>query len=332
MGLFLITCSPDDMDELSVTPPVVEEKEDETTEPAEETWMTMEIPADPGAGMTWEFQEGPSDDFEYLAPAENKGNAFLSKWDDFYHNAWTGPGLTIWERDNSLVKDGLLQLPSNRASNGKNINAGCITSTNRVVYPVYVEVSAKVMNSTLSSGVWLLSPDDTQEIDILEAYGSSYSESAQKDHSWFAERIHISHHVFVRDPFLDYQPTDSGSWYNDGTVWREEFHRYGVYWRDPWHLEYYIDGALVRTVTGKDLIDPKHYTNTVDPGNTQSDTRSGLNKEMDIIIDVEDQDWRSEPASGLQADTYTPTDAELTNTEDHTFKVEWIRIYKPVSQ
>ncbi len=298
-------------------------------ESIEETWKTIPVPANAGSGKTWEFQENLSDNFEYNAPANDKGEIFLSKWDDFYHNEWTGPGLTVWDRGHSFVQDGKLQMPSTRVAGSDKINTGCITSKTRVIYPIYIEAKAKVMNSTLASDVWLLSPDDTQEIDIVEAYGGAYSESAGKEHTWYAERIHLSHHVFIREPFQDYQPTDDGSWYNDGTVWREDYHRYGVYWRDPWHLEYYIDGKLVRTVSGKEMIDPLYYTNSTNPGDSSNDTRTGLSKEMDIIINVEDQSWRSSPESGLKSDTYTPTDNELSNSEDHTFKVDWIRVFKP---
>jgi agarase len=275
-------------------------------------WGSIPVPADPGEGYVWELQESVSDDFNYEAPAEDKGDTFRVKWEDYYHNTWTGPGLTIWDRGHVFVTDGYLQITASRVPNTNKVYTGCVTSNVQVQYPIYVEASAKISNSTLSSDVWLLSPDDTQEIDILEAYGTSYSEGAGSDQTWFAKRIHISHHVFIRNPFQDYQPTDEGSWYYNGTLWREDFHRYGVYWRDPWHLEYYIDGQKVRTVSGESIIDPLNYT-----GGT------GLNKAMDVIIDAEDQNWRSD--QGI-----TPTDAELANTEDHTYKVDWIRFYKPV--
>ena len=73
-------------------------------------------------------------------------------------------------------------------------------------------------------------------------------------------------------------------------------------------LEYYVDGELVRTISGKDIIDPNNYT-----GGT------GLVKDMDIIINMEDQSWRA--VKGL-----SPTDEELKNVEDHTFLVDWIRV------
>ncbi|MFC2113028.1 T9SS type A sorting domain-containing protein [Bacteroidota bacterium] len=274
-------------------------------------WDGFPVPADPGEGKVWQLQS-LSDDFNYDAPADNKGAGFSERWTDSYHNAWTGPGLTIWNSEHSFVADGLLQLIASRVPGTNKVYTGIITSKERIIHPVYAEARAKISNSTLASDVWLLSPDDTQEIDIMEAYGAGYSAGTQENQTWFAERVHISHHVFIRSPFQDYQPTDAGSWYYDGTTWRNDYHRFGVYWRDPFHLEYYIDGNLVRTVSGAAIIDPNNYT-----GGT------GLSKAMDVIIDAEDQTWRSD--QGL-----TPTDEELSNTENNTYKVDWIRFYKPV--
>lgn len=42
---------------------------------------------------------------------------------------------------------------------------------------------------------------------------------------------------------------------------------------------------------------------------------------MDIIINAEDQSWRSDQ-------NITPTDNEFKDQEDHTFMVDWIRVYK----
>ncbi|MEM1012613.1 MAG: FG-GAP-like repeat-containing protein [Planctomycetota bacterium] len=274
-------------------------------------WDGIDVPADAGDGMKWVLQPETSDSFNYDAPANDKGTEFFSRWTDWYHNHWSGPGLTQWQRDHVKVEDGMLQFHAERAADGKRVELGCVSSKYRVRYPVYIEVEAKVPNSVLACAAWLLSPDDTQEIDFLEAYGSPTSE-AKGDQSWFAERIHVSHHVFIREPFQDYQPKDEGSWYYDGgKLWHENFHRYGVFWRDPWNLEYYIDGKLVRTVSGEDIIDPLGYTEG-----------GGLFKEMDIIIDMEDHDWRS--VKGL-----TPTDNELSQAENHVFQVKWIRTYKP---
>ncbi|SNR30933.1 agarase [Lutibacter agarilyticus] len=281
------------------------------SEGIEKEWDVYPIPANAGTGKTWELQDF-SDDFNYNAPADNKGTEFTNNWTDWYHNAWSGPGLTVWNRNHSMVENGTLKLIATRLDGTNKVSAGAISSNNRIKYPVYIETRAKIMNSVLANGAWLLSPDDTQEIDFMEAYGASFSNSANKDQTWYAERMHLSHHVFIRDPFQDYQPTDAGSWYKTGTtLWRDDFHNYGVYWIDPWNLEYYVDGVLVRTVSGENIIDPNNFTNG-----------TGLSKEMDILFTVEDQDWRSN--QGI-----TPTDDELSNLEDHTFTIDWIRIYKP---
>lgn len=292
-------------------------------------FRNIPVPVQLESGMEWEFQDF-SDDFEYEAPAGNLGPDFDANWYPRYHNSWLGPGRTEWDPNLPYVTNGMLHIPARKKPGTDKINIGIVTGRTRVQFPVYIETRAKIMNSVLSNAAWLLSPDDTQEIDFLEAYGASFSESANDDHSWFALRAHISHHVFIREPFTDWQPTDTGSWYTDNeTLWREEFHTYGVYWRDPWHLEYYIDGQLVRTVSGMNSIDPVFHTNSVNPGDSSNDTRTGLSKEMDIIIDAEDHTWRSDPQPGFPL--HTPTDNELANQDDNTFLVDWIRIFKPVS-
>ncbi|RPD99100.1 glycosyl hydrolase family protein [Aureibaculum marinum] len=275
-----------------------------------ETWITIPVPANPGNGMKWKFQANLSDNFEYEAPSDDKGDIFFDKWDDWYHNSWTGPAPTEWSRTHSEVTDGKLLIKASRPEGTSKTNTGIITSKKRVQYPVYIEARVKIMNSVLANGFWLLSPDDTQEIDIVEAYGSD-----RWTNEWFSpKRVHLSHHVFIRDPFQDWQPSDEGSFYTDGsTIWRDDFHRFGVYWKDPWNLEYYVDGKLVRTRSGMSEIDPLNYAEG-----------TGLHKEMDIIINAEDQTWRAE--QGL-----TPTDAELENVDNNTFKIDWIRVFKPVS-
>jgi len=196
-------------------------------------------------------------------------------------------------------------LDATRKPDTNEVYAGIISSKEQVRYPLYMEARVKISPMVLANNVWLLSPDDTKEIDVVEAYGSD-----RPGQEWFAERVHISHHVFIREPFQDYQPTDGGSWYHNGTTWRDDFHRFGTYWRDPWHLEYYIDGELVRTVSGEAIIDPLGYTNG-----------TGLSKAMDVILNVEDQNWRSD--QGI-----TPTDEELLDEEKRQYLVDWIRIYQ----
>jgi agarase len=284
-------------------------------------WDGIPVPANPGEGKEWELQEEVSDDFNYTFNPTSAVATIGGKWTNFYHNNWQGPKPTVWQRDHVYVEDGKFKVKASRGPvvtfnyNGKSYTMpasylGCATSTNRVVYPVYVETRVKIMKSVLASDVWMLSPDDTQEIDICEAYGGD-----RWTNEWFSnKRIHLSHHVFIRNPFQDWQPSDEGSFYTDGkTIWSDDYHRIGVYWIDPWNLEYYVDGKLVRKRSGKAQIDPKNFTN-----------EKGLHKPMDIIINTEDQTWRA--AQGL-----TPTDREMADAEANTFQVDWVRVYKPVA-
>jgi agarase len=303
-------------------------------------WNGIPVPVTLSNGDTWVLQSDVSDSFNYSAPAANKGTTFKEKWDDFYHNGWSGPGSTVWTRLHSGVDNGELKLTATRYQTSK-VNAGVIHSNKTVQYPVYIEAKIKIMNSVLANGAWLLSPDDTQEIDFMEGYGATYSESASSDLTWWAQRMHVSHHVFIRQPFADWQPNELSSgngnpapnptWItrNDGAgniVWKDTYHTYGVYWKDPWHVYHFIDGVQVTKREGKDQIDPLFYTNSVNQGDTNNDTRTGLSKAMDIIFSVEEQGWRAANNKSV-----VPTDNELSNTDDNTFKIDWIRIYKPSS-
>ncbi|MBU2912685.1 carbohydrate-binding protein [Reichenbachiella agariperforans] len=265
-------------------------------------WAGIAVPAQAGSGKEWQLQSNISDDFNYTMSEGNRPARFNDKWYPTYHNNWSGPGKTQWNSAQAWANGDQLAIQAVRVPGTDQVYCGIITNKTRIKYPVYFEISAKIMNQKLANAFWLLSPDDTQEIDAMEGYGGGAGQE------WFAHRMHVSHHVFIRNPFQDYQPKDEGSWVYNSQPWRAEYHRYGCYWRDPWHLEYYIDGQLVRTVSGQNIIDPNGYTNG-----------TGLNKEMDIIIDCENQtDWRPDP-----------TDAELAS--ENIFWVDWMRVYKPVN-
>ncbi|TKD65314.1 carbohydrate-binding protein [Flavobacterium sp. ASW18X] len=354
-------------------------------------WNNFPVPAYPGANKTWQLVPSASDDFNYQFNATNaKSNFGSGKWYNFYHYGWDGPGTTYWKYNHVSVNGtdlvfkasrwktanepqpiSVLPNKMNRPNDG--INAGCITSNSRVKYPVFVEAWVSVADIVLASDVWLLSPDDTQEIDIIECYGGN-----EQGNAFFSEFIHLSHHSFVRQPFTDYQPRDFDSWWSQNGVsdwgsyhWNNGNRRYvriGVHWISPTHFEYYIDGNLVRVLYDKAVATNRNGTwsytyptmtngqldfdaatgfqkmityatasnyslstlqaasnassvSIIDPYNYQNG--NGFTKEMDIIINVESQNWHVEA-------NRTPTDAQLNNPARNTMKVDWIRTYKPV--
>ncbi len=292
-------------------------------------WSKYEVPVHVSSDTVWQLQP-ISDEFNYRSSYTDLNQEFTKRWKDYYPAQWDGPGITSWKKEMVSVAEGYLRITASRPTDAlyeeltmpdktkesfQQTYTGCISSLSLVTYPVYVEACAKLSKSTLASDVWMLSPDDTQEIDIIEAYGGDRSETSATQSYW-ATRLHLSHHLFIRHPFADYQPLDDGTWYTDGkgTKWADDFHRVGVYWKSPTHLEYYVDGYLVRTVDGMDIIDPKGFS-----GGT------GLVKGLHIIINEEDQEWRT--VRGL-----SPTQEELSNQEDVTFFVDWIRVLKPLQK
>ncbi|QXP54528.1 T9SS type A sorting domain-containing protein [Cellulophaga sp. HaHa_2_95] len=354
-------------------------------------WDGVAVPANAGSGKEWQLQTDASDDFNYNFAPTNSVSDFgpgnQSKWYNKFHNQangqpnnWTGPGATEWRQDHVAVSGGNLNIWASRipgatktfeGSNKTPISrpetrAGCITSKTRVIYPVFVEGRIRVMNSSLASDIWLLSPDDTQEIDIIECYGGPGEDNRN---SFFSSKIHLSHHVFIRPPnFKDYQPADLNSWWKkDGvTQWGGRVVRIGVNWVSPTRLEYFVDGQMVRVldndavqtrlgdgtwqytypagVTGtgingalirengyqkmtvaSSLADAKNKSNisVIDPFNYLNNGRK-FTKEMDIIINVEDQSWQAEA-------NRSPNASEITNFQNNNLLVDWIRVYKPVS-
>ncbi len=340
-------------------------------------WSNYPIPADPGAGKKWVIQSNVSDDFNYTFNEEStKANFGDDKWYNFYHNAWDGPGTTYWQHNHVSVNgDNLVIRASRNTSTTKmgvpGINTGCITSNSKVIYPVFIEASISVSDITLASDIWLLSGDDTQEIDMIECYGGEDNNNA-----YYAQFIHLSHHSFIRDPFTDYQPKDAYSWWPKSGVtswgdycWNSGTRRYvriGMNWKSPFHFEYYIDGELERVVyqnafaskrdgtwyytyptmsndvlvfdaNGNQVV--KQYATsaqysfaTLEAASKASSVNAidayyfqygyGMHKEMDIIINMESQNWHVSAGR-------TPSDADLSDASKNKMLVDWIRVYKP---
>ncbi|SNR15503.1 T9SS type A sorting domain-containing protein [Tenacibaculum jejuense] len=357
------------------------------------------LPTRLGNINNWNLIENASDDFNYTFNPTNNNADFgpsgkPAKWNNFYHNSWDGPGATKWQRNHVAVSGGNLNIWASRRFfdaaktnpytktfefNGTNITrpetiSGCITSKTRVKYPVFVEAELKVANSTLATDIWLLSPDDKEEIDIIECYGGTGDDGRN---NFFSERVHLSHHVFRRPQnFADYQPSDWNSWYRQNGVskWGGRVVRIGVYWKAPRILEYYIDGDLVRVLdddaiasrlpdgtwqytypagtqngqliretTGQEagfqkmvvsstsnsfnqnnLNVAKNASNTsvIDPFNYLNNGQQ-FSREMDIIINVEDQSWQT-------AANRSPNNTEIQDFDNNLMLVDWIRVYKPV--
>ncbi len=294
-------------------------------------WTGIAIPATPPSGMVWELNP-ISDSFNYESTGSNRPTEFTSRWNDLYINNFSGPSNTSFHKDHSWTTNGYLNIHAALDSQFSIIYTGCISSKVQMTYPMYMEARVKQANCMLANNIWMISSDETEELDMLESYPNS-----QTGREWLDQRIHLSHHVFIRSPFTDYQPRDEeevfGTWYyeNDRTSWRGEWFDIGVYWVNPHHVEYYINGNKVRTIkknthnfigpdgnlsehtTDFDAIDKYGYT-----GGT------GLSKPQHIIINMEQQSWLS------NLNIY-PTSDELDDANGkNQFLIDWIRVYDAV--
>jgi len=294
-------------------------------------WNGIGVPTAAPNGMQWEEQP-ISDSFNYQSTNGNRPAEFTSRWNDSFINPWSGPSLTQWDRGHVQTNGSQLGIRASHDPNSESIFMGCLSSLETYQYPLFMEARVRLADCTLANNIWMLSSDSTEEIDMLETYPSSRPNS-----NWLDQRLHLSHHVFIRQPFQDYQPRDEegvfGTWYyeNGRADWRNQWVRMGVYWVDPWHLEYYIDGQLVRTIKSFEhsYLDPsgqlsEHTTsfNAIDKFDFTNGT--GLSKPMHIIINMEQQSWLTNLGT-------IPSQSELDDANgQNTFSVDWIRVYQAV--
>jgi hypothetical protein len=280
--------------------------------------------------MQWELQP-VSDSFNYQSTVGNRPAEFTSRWTDWFINSWSGPSLTQWDRGEVWTNGSELGIQAHHDPNSNSIFMGCMSSLEAFEYPLFLEARVRLADCTLANNLWMLSADSTEEIDIMETYPSSRPSS-----NWLDQRMHLSHHVFIRQPFQDYQPRDEegvfGTWYreNGRADWRNQWVRMGVNWVSPWHLEYYINGQLVRTIKSFEhsFLDPsgqleEHTTSfdAIDKFNFTNGT--GLSKPMHIIMNMEQQSWLTNLGT-------IPTESELDDANgQNTYFVDWIRVYKP---
>ncbi|MCL7765074.1 family 16 glycosylhydrolase [Polaribacter sp. Z014] len=259
----------------------------------------------PESNEYWEYLKDFSDEFNYVG----KNTDFQSKWKDTYFNGWKGPGLTEWTTNNSDIKDGNLVISASRKPGTNKVYCGVISSKKQIIYPIYTEVRAKIANQVLSSNFWFLSDDDKRELDILECYGGD-----REDEKWFASNASSNTHVFVRNEqtntiIKDINKQDHHN-NEEGKPWREEFHTYGAFWKDANTIDIYYDGKLVSEIRKEQIQDPENL---------------GLDREMFLIIDLEDHDWRSS-----QNPPITPTDAELSDQSKNKYLVDYVRTFRPI--
>ncbi|WP_281991337.1 T9SS type A sorting domain-containing protein [Aquimarina aggregata] len=261
-------------------------------------WKNVPIPANPGTGKVWQIQNQHSDDFNY----NGKNATFNSKWLDNHRAGWSGPGETQFSANHSAVTGGNLQIKAGRVTNiqGKTTFCGHVTTKTPVIYPVFTEVRMKCSGINLSSNFWLLSADDVNEIDVTETYGAE---------DFAGRRMATNYHIFQRSPFLDLANSPKSYASNGNVPLKNDYHRFGLYWKSATEFDFYFDGVLVRTLNrSNDLKDPRNRF---------------FDQAMHLILNTELHSWKSN--AGIR-----PSNTELNNNAINTLYFDWIRTYKPI--
>ncbi len=266
-----------------------------------EDWKDLPVPAEAGEGKKWVLHEEFSTSFNF---ADKADPAFTNHWKEDYMVNWRGPGLSEFDEKHSEFKDGKLVLKASRVPDTNRVYCGIISSKKDIKYPVFMESSLKVNGLVLSSNFWMLSLDAKRELDVVECYGSDRDKN-------FETKMNTNYHIFLRDPASNEVVKDfakqQGHPLPNNAPLRDGYHRFGMYWKDAWNIDFYLNGVKVRSMTKEDITDPDNL---------------GLDRAMHIIFDVEDHQWRSD--KGI-----TVTDEELKKEDINKMFVDWVRVYTP---
>jgi len=181
------------------------------------------------------------------------------------------------------------------------VNTGIVTGKEDLMYPVYTEARIKVSHLELSSNFWFLSRDSRREIDVLEVYGGA----AKGNFASITSDFNASNHVMLPD----------------SANWRDDFHTFGMFWKSPTEVYFYIDGKQLPTGSWEqaEMFD-KGYTKT-----TMDKAQYVMDKPLVMILDTEDHAWRSR--QGIVAQ-----DEDLADPAKNLMLVDWVRTYRLVKR
>lgn len=206
----------------------------------------------PPAGYSWAPNTAFTDEF-------SGGSLDLAKW-QYDHPYWNGREPSTYVTENVSVENGNLRIrnslihdPSTVADPNSDVwvGAGCVTSAGRSAWYGYYEAKVKAANICMTSAFWF--QGKYSEIDVVEQMGVSYNNPYKE--SWMAMNTH-------------YYPKDEGGWNNDRNTpvhWTmptpaaDEYHVYGVWWKDADNIWMYHNGVKVAEIIPGGSSDEQQY-------------------------------------------------------------------------
>lgn len=248
---------------------------------------------------SWAIVEALTDEFE-----ASKLDA--SKWDDF-HPHWNGRAPSNFKKGNAYVENGNLKLKSGVRKDPSTVNnpevdiwvdaAACVSKEKSAKVGYFYEVSMKASSLSMSSAIWFR-VGNYSEIDIIEHIGNasnSQSETLNKDlsYQYHTNAFHYTGNIV--------HAVERNEWTMQ-TRGRDEYHVYGLWWKDPNTLQFYHNG--------------KHVMTTKPP--------VAFDENLKMIFDTEvfPEYTASWGKAGL------PLVANLNDNTKNTASIEYVRTYK----
>ncbi len=244
-----------------------------------------------------------------------------SKWEK---STWPyGPPVFMsTSSNNSGVSDGNLWIRSSLRDDSSDpadekrwFQAARVHSRTEINYPMYTEARIKTSHISAYNTYWLNNgdSDNRDEIDIIENNSNPSctgctadvfptqmnSQYFQADDSKTPKTVR-EHGNFSRLDLSDDNPLKN-------VGWNEDYHTYGVWWKDSKNIQFYLNGEPAGSV----VVGEHQDGNTYDREFT---------RDLEIIFDL----WTNEAGwlGGL------PTKSEIQDNSINTMRIDWVRTWK----
>ncbi|PKQ61881.1 hypothetical protein BZG02_14750 [Labilibaculum filiforme] len=262
-------------------------------------------------GKKWVKMESMSDEF--------------STWDTnkWFKSTWNYgvPVFMSQSDDNSGVSDGNLWIKASlneSNADGRWFQTARIHSKAETNYPMYTEARIKTAHISAFNTYWLNNGNSTDrdEIDIIEnnskpSCGCQPDFAVQMNSQYFhADSDKTPVEIRDEDNFLN--TNLSGANPLKGVKWNEDYHTFGVWWKDEKNIQFYLDGEPAgKVVVGHDRS-----------GTTYPDRE--FTRDLEIIFDL----WTNEAnwLGGLALKS------DLADDAINTMRVDWVRTWKLVEE
>ncbi len=257
-------------------------------------------PSEPVSGMRWVVNEATSDEFET--------NEFdHKKWYNSDPKSWKGrfPGLFMPEA--MSVSDGKLHITVDKFPEPVEFKdqmwthrGGHIYSKAELMVGSYAECSMKANKTFMSSTFWLITgragdrtgcDRRTTELDVQECIGYPF------DHKKTTQMGSNTHSRAIPEG-CDVPKGSKGEHCEVSGKVYDDYHIYGVWWKSPTEILFYLDGEYKYTIT----------------------PAAPFNLPMVVKLVCETYNWSKPPADGGMTGSFS----------DRSTSYEWVRCYTSI--